>query len=101
MYVTEVDMNVKGVTVLLVVDTSTMALSEMSTNRVAEVQVEIGLLRLVRGRTSRVDSSDTDLCHSASTRNEQKPLALPKLCRKHCQRKYDYWNYDLIVHYMN
>jgi hypothetical protein len=95
---TELDTNVKGVTVLLRVGTSTTTLSEVSTNCVVEVRVEIGLLRLVRGRTSRSDSSDADFGQSTSTRSEHKPLALPKVCTKHYQREYDCRNCDLIVH---
>jgi hypothetical protein len=46
--------------VLLRVDMSSATLLEVSTYRVAEVRVEIGLLRLVRERTSRIDYSEAD-----------------------------------------
>jgi hypothetical protein len=76
----------KGVEVLLEVGTSTMALSEPSKNCVIEVRVEIGLLRLVRGRANRTDSSYTDFGQSTSTRSEHKVLALSGVCMKLSKR---------------
>jgi hypothetical protein len=84
--------------VLLGLHTSTTTLPEVSTNRVAEVRVEIGLLRLVRRRTSRTDSSEADFGQSTSTRSEHKPLALPEVCTKYCQREYDCRNRGLVEH---
>jgi hypothetical protein len=80
-------------TVLLGVDTSYRTLPEVSMNCVAKVRVEIGLLCLVRGRTSRIDSSE-----SASTRSEHKPLALPEVYTKHYRREYDCRNRDVVIH---
>jgi hypothetical protein len=89
------------ITVLPGVGTSTMALSEVSTNYVVEVRVEIELLCLVRGRTSRTNSSDMDFGQSASKRSGHKFPALPKVCTKRCQREYDCQNHNLIVDYMD
>jgi hypothetical protein len=84
--------------VLLEVGMSTTTLPEVSTNRVAEVRVEIRLLHQVRGKTSRTDSSEADFGQSTSPRSEHKPLALPEVCTKHCRREYDCRNRGLIVH---
>jgi hypothetical protein len=64
---TELGTNVHGVLVLLEVGMRTMALSEVSTNCVVEVRVEIGLWYLVRGRTSHIDSSYTNFGQSTYT----------------------------------
>jgi hypothetical protein len=80
---TKLGTNVKGVTILLGVGMSMTALSEVSMNHVVEVRVEIGLLRLVCGRTSRSDSSDADFGQSTSTCSEHGPLALPEVCAKY------------------
>jgi hypothetical protein len=92
----ELDANLKRVAmvILLGVNTSTITLSEVSTYYVVEVRVEIGLLRLARGRTSRIDFSEADF----STQSKHKPLALIEVCTKHCRREYDCRNRGLIVH---
>jgi hypothetical protein len=74
-------------TVLFGVGTNITTLSEVRTSHVAEVRVEVGLLRLVRGRASRTGSSEADFDQSISTRSEHKPLALPEVRTKHCQRE--------------
>jgi hypothetical protein len=79
---TELDMNLsRRSAVLLRVD------------RVVEVRVEVGLLRLVRG--------EVNFGQSASTRSEHKPLALSEVRSKHCQREYDCRNRGLILHCTN
>jgi hypothetical protein len=70
----------------------------LSTNRGVEVRVEIRLLCLVCGRTSHTNSFEADFGQSTSTWSEHKPLALPEVCTKHCQREYYCQNHGLIVH---
>jgi hypothetical protein len=98
---TKLGTNLKGFVVLLEVGTSTTALFGVSTNRIVELWVEIALLRLVRGRTSRNDSSDTNFSQSTSTWSGHKLLALSRVCMTHCWREYDCQNHDLIVHFTN
>jgi hypothetical protein len=47
------------------------------------------------------DSSETDVRQSTSTRSGHKPLALPGVCTKHCQREYARRSRDLVVLLMN
>ena len=88
---TELGTNMKGVIVLLGVDTNALVRPEVSMNR-TKSEVEIGLWCLVRGGTSHANSSYTNLNQTASTWIGHKFLALSGLCRKHCQKEFKKFN---------